>query len=154
MRDLTAPQRRLLDRLHQTQRWTVAVGLVLTLSGLAYTVWGIGRFDPTADPRERPGFDGPVASLAFAFDVHERRLQQIRPETFTEEVLMETLMHGIHFSTGFVILLMRIFLGTLTMVTGLVALTVVVERRRLLAIIHRMDPSLAAPEGPAAPPRP
>jgi hypothetical protein len=39
-----------------------------------------------------------------------------------------------------VILLMRLFLGTFVLTTGMILLTVVVERRRLLKVIEKLRP--------------
>ena len=43
-------------------------GALLALLGAAYLVWGVLRFDPRVDPRKNPGFDWPVARLAFLFE--------------------------------------------------------------------------------------
>jgi hypothetical protein len=140
MRDLTRAQARLLVSLRRTQRWITALGLLLALSGASYAFWGVYRFDANADPRKEPGFDLPVARLAFAYDEQQRTFKKIRPETFTEHVLMDSLVRGMNFSAGFAVMLMRLFLGTLVMLSGLVILTVMVERQRLLEIIGLLTP--------------
>jgi hypothetical protein len=143
--DLSRSQAQLLVRLHRTQRWIAALGLLLTLGGASYAFWGVYRFDANADPRQEPGFDLPVARLAFAYDEQQRTFEKIRPETFTEHVLMESLVRGMNFSASFAVMLMRLFLGTLTLLSGLVILTVGVERQRLLAIIGLLTSSARAP---------
>jgi hypothetical protein len=139
MADLSPKQIRFLERVRREQRWTAVLGALLTLSGALYLAWGIARFDPRGDPKLDPGFDRPVADLAHLYDTRHANIKKIRPETFNEEVLMETIALGINFNTGILMLLMRIFLGTLTLVGGLVMLTVVVERRRLLLLVDRLS---------------
>jgi len=135
----TPEQARLLRRLRRTQPWTAALGALLVVVGLAYGIWGASRFDRRVDPRVNPGFDRPVANLAFVYDPFEKRLLRTRPQTVTEIMLVGTLTRGMHFSAGFTMLLVRVFLATLAVLGGLVMLTVVVERRRLLLIIERLE---------------
>ncbi len=139
--DLPPAEARLLSRLARTQRWTAAAGLALALVGAAYATWGVVRFDPLADPRRDPGFDRPVAKLAFLYASYQGGVERIEPETFTEAALLETLEGGMKFSAGMVLMLVRLFLGTLVALAGCVMMTVVVERRRLLAIIGRLAPA-------------
>ncbi len=141
--ELDARQERLLARLPRSQRWATAVGISLTLFGTLYAVWGIWMFDYRIDPRTQWGFDRPVTALAHMYDGYERILAQIRPETPTEKVLLDSMRRGMFFSTGTLVLMMRLFLGTLIALAGLVALTVVVERHRLLAMIYRLRPGAA-----------
>ena len=130
---------RLLARLARTQPWVAAAGLALALMGAAYATWGVLRFDPRADPREDPGFDRPVAQLAFLYQGYQSGVERIAPETSTEAVLRSTLLGGMHFGSGVVLMLLRLFLGTLLALVGCVMMTVVVERRRLLKIIGRLQ---------------
>ena len=136
--DLSAAQERLLARLARTQRWASAAGLVLALAGVAYAGWGMARFDPRGDPRLDPGFDRPVAKLAFLFVSYQGALEYIQPETSTEQFLLETLQGGMKFGSGMALMLLRLLLGTLVAMAGFATMTVVVERRRLLAIIERL----------------
>jgi hypothetical protein len=137
---LTAREARFLARLPRAQRTAAAVGVLLTLAGALYAAWGIWVFDYRIDPRTQPDFDGPVASLAHLYDGYERLIGQIRAETPTETLLLDSMRRGIYFSAGTLVLVMRLFLGTLVALGGLVALTVVVERRRLLAVIRKLRP--------------
>jgi hypothetical protein len=121
-----------------SQRWFAALGLALALLGAAYAVWGVARFDPHADPRQNPGFDKPVAELAFLFDRGLVRLENQTPQTQMEAFLLRGLTRNMQFSAGVMILIMRIFLGLFVLVTGLLSLTVVVERGRLLRVIQRL----------------
>ena len=54
--------------MRRRQRPIAIAGALLALAGAAYLAWGVLRYDPLADPRENPGFDGPVAHLAFIFE--------------------------------------------------------------------------------------
>jgi hypothetical protein len=138
MAELSGAQQRLLARLRCVQRWTAVTGSLLALAGALYAGWGLYCFDPRAEPGLDPGFDRPVAGLSLLYAPHYRSILKIRPETFTEEVLMETITRGIHFHAAFLTLLLRLFLGTLATLGGLIMLTVYVERRRLLAVIERL----------------
>ncbi len=142
--ELDPSQERLLAQLAHTQRWTGAVGLALALLGIFYATWGVLRFDPRGDPRLDPGFDRPVAKIAFLYASYQGAVDFIEPETATERILQHTLSGGMKFSAGMTLMLVRLFLGTLVAVAGFVMMTVVVERRRLLAIIARLRPPASA----------
>ena len=135
---LSTGQQRLLARLGRTQRWAAAAGLLLALSGSVYAGWGLMRFDPRGDPRLDPGFDRPVARLAFLFVSYQGALEYIQPETSTEQFLLGTLQGGMKFGSGLTLMLLRLLIGTIMAVAGFAAMTVVVERRRLLVIIERL----------------
>ena len=135
---LSPDQERLVARLGRSQRWAAMAGLALALAGLAYAGWGLSRFDPRGDPRLDPGFDRPVAKLAFLFVSYQGALDYIEPETSTEQFLLETLQGGMKFGSGMALMLLRLLIGTIVAVAGMAAMTVVMERRRLLAIIERL----------------
>ena len=135
---LSTTQERLLARLARTQRWAAAAGLALAIAGVAYAGWGLASFDPRGDPRLDPGFDRPVAKLAFLFVSYQGALEYIQPETSTELFLLETLQGGMKFGSGLTLMLLRLLIGTIMAVAGFAAMTVVVERRRLLVIIERL----------------
>ncbi len=132
---LAEKDERLLARLGWTQRAATAFGIVLTLAGAAYVTWALVSFDPRADPREQPAFDRPIARLAFLYHTYQGILDHILPETDTEKILLSSMKHGMNFSAGIVVMLVRLLIGSLVCMSGLVALTVVVERRRLLRMI-------------------
>jgi hypothetical protein len=132
-----------LDRLQFTQRLATWLGIVLTVLGVAYVVWALHLFDWRVDPRTQSSFDGPVAQLAFLYDSYQGILDRIQPETPVEEMLLAGIERGMFFSAGTMVMMMRIYLGTLVALMGLIALTVVVERRRLLRLIDKLQ----APEG-------
>ena len=114
------------------------VGALLALIGAAYLFWGVTRFDPMADPRENPGFDWPVARLAFLFERGQLMVDRAVPQTAMEGRLLRGMSRNMNFSAGVMVLLLRIFFGTLALVSGFAIMTVVVERARLLALIRHL----------------
>ncbi len=138
MAALIESQDRLLRRTIRSQRPMGIVGAALALLGVAYLVWGVTRFDPRVDPRENPGFDWPVARLGFLFERGMVMVENSVPETPTEARLLRGLTRNLNFSAGVMVLLLRIFFGTLALVSGLAIMTVVVERARLLAMIRHL----------------
>ena len=82
-------------------------------------------------------FDRPVSSVGRAYHRHARIVHQIRAESNVEAILLETLERSMAFSAGMFITLLRVFLGLIGVLLGLVTLTVVAERQRLLAILER-----------------
>jgi len=139
MAPLSDRETKFLTRVRGSQRWFAIGGLVLSLLGAAYTTWGVLRFDPHGDPRKNPGFDGPVAELAFLFERGYQMIDHTDPQTPTEARLLRTLERNMQFSTGVMVLLMRVFLGLFAVVTGLLSMSVVVERARLLRLIKRLE---------------
>ncbi|HTO70993.1 MAG TPA: hypothetical protein VMR31_14120 [Myxococcota bacterium] len=139
MADLSERESKHLRAVRATQRRFAAAGVVLVLLGAAYVTWGVLHFNPHGDPRVDPGFDGPVAKLAFLFDRGLEKIDNTTPQTPTEAFLLHALSRNMQFSTGVMVMLMRIFLGLFTLVTGLLTMTVVVERGRLLRVIKRLE---------------
>lgn len=115
------------------------MGLVLAALGVAYLIWGIYLFDGRVDPRDQPSFDRPIARMAFLYDRYQRTLDKIRPETSVEALLLDSMKRGMVFSAGVMVLMLRVYIGTLVLLMGLIALTVVVERRRLLRVIEKLQ---------------
>lgn len=139
MAALDAHELQFLDRLSAHQKIATVGGLVLTALGAAYVVWAVAVFDYRIDPRTQVSFDAPVANLAFLYDRYQRTIDKIVPETQVETWLFEGIRRGMWFSAGVMVLMLRAFLGTLMFLAGLIALTVVVERRRLLKLIHKLS---------------
>jgi hypothetical protein len=135
MSELSARQVRLLRRLSVSQRASNAVGAVLTLIGVLYAGWAVWRFDPLATAEQHAAFDGPVSQLVRLYAPFFRLADQVRPHTDVEQVLLDSLRANMDFSLGVYVTLVRVFLGTLVCLAGLIMLTVVVERQRLLSII-------------------
>jgi len=128
----------MLGRVTRSQRPMAIVGGVLALLGAGYLIWSVTRFDPLADPRENPGFDWPVARLAFLFEPGLVVVENSVPETPTEGRLLRGLSRNMNFSAGVMVLLLRVYLGTLALVSGFAIMTVVVERARLIAMIRQL----------------
>ncbi len=139
MPQLSERELRWLERLDWTQRVATGVGLLLAVLGAAYMAWAVYLFDYRVDPRTQSSFDGPVSELAFLYDGYQRTLDKITPETPVEQMLMEGAKRGMYFSAGTMVMMMRIYVGTLVCLMGLVALTVVIERRRLLRVIAKLQ---------------
>ena len=110
-------------------------GLGRLLLGSLYLGFAVLSFDPRAAPTES-ALDGPVARIGRLFQGYQRVMDQIKPETPTEALLLEALDRNMNFSGGVMLLMLRVFLGTLVVVGGLIALTVFVERERLLRVIR------------------
>jgi hypothetical protein len=128
-----------LARVRSHQRPLAVFGGVLALAGAAYLAWGILHFDPHGDPRDSPGFDGPIANLAFIFQRGQILVENVEPKTQSEARMLAALARNMAFSAGIMVLQVRLFVGTLAMLAGFILLTVVVERARLLRLIKRLQ---------------
>jgi len=138
MATISERDERLLRRLGTTQRLAAALGLFLALAGVGYVTWAVLLFDPRADPHEQPRWDRPVAGIATLYDRFNPLLNAIRPQTENEELLLSGVKANLRFSTGLLILATRVLIGTIFALGGLAALTVVVERARLLKVIEQL----------------
>ena len=138
MPELVDSQQLMLGHLTRSQKPMAIVGALLALLGAAYLVWGVTRFDPRADPRENPGFDWPIARLAFLFEHRQDALDRAVSQTPTEGRLRRGLSLNMNFSAGVMVLQLRILFGTLALVLGFAMMTVVVERARLIAMIRHL----------------
>ncbi len=138
MAELVEKQDRLLARVVRSQRPLAIAGGLLALLGIAYMVWGVARFNPRLDPRDNPGFDWPVAQIAFLFERGMVMVEELVPETPMERRLVYGLTLNLNFSAGMMVLLVRLIFGTLAMMTGFAIMTVVAERARLLAMIQKL----------------
>lgn len=128
-----------LSRVRAQQRPIAVGGALLALLGAAYLTWGIARYSPRVDPRDNPGFDGPIAELAFLFQRGQLIVENAQPQTPSEKRMLRALSLNMQFSAGIIVLLVRLFVGTLAMLAGLILMTVVVERGRLLKLIKRLQ---------------
>ena len=141
MEALSERERGYLERLSWTQRVATAVGLVLSLVGAGYVAWAVYMFDWRVDPRTQVSFDGPIAQLGFLYDRYQTILDKVVPETQVEHWLVDGIKRGMIFSAGTMVMMLRIYIGTLVGLMGLVTLTIVVERRRLLRLIEKLQAS-------------
>jgi len=128
-----------LSRVRRHQRPLAIGGAILALCGIAYLAWAIVRYDPDADPRKDAAWDRPIAEVGFLFQRGLWMVENADPKTPTEERLLRGLSRNMKFSSGIMVLLLRIFVGTLTMLGGFIVMTVVVERARLLKLIKRLE---------------
>ncbi len=130
-----------LGRVRRRQRPLAIGGAVLALFAASYLGWALLRFDPRVDPRDDPGFDRPIAQLAFLFQNGQLRLEKLANESTSEnEVkLLRLLSRNMAFSAGIMVLQLRLFVGTMGLLGGLIMMTVVVERRRLLQVIQKLE---------------
>lgn len=139
MASLEEPQSRFLAGVRRRQRPIAIGGALLALAGAAYLAWGVLRYDPMVDPRKNPGFDGPVANLAFIFERGMILVENATPQTPSEARMLRALSRNMKFSAGIMVTMMRIFLGTLAMLGGFIMMTVAVERGRLLRLIAKLE---------------
>ena len=138
MAGLRDQDRRYLRQMGWMQPVTVGASIVSVVAGVAYIGWALLSFDYRKNPLDAPAFDRPVLKIAAIYEPYRRTLDKITPETGVELILLDMMKGGLVFSTGMMVLLLRLFLGTLVLLFGLVSLTVVVERRRILAIVERL----------------
>jgi hypothetical protein len=136
---LEEPQSRFLAGVRRRQRPIAIGGALLALAGAAYLAWAVLRYDPLVDPRVNPGFDGPVANLAFIFERGMILVENAAPQTPSEARMLNALGRNMKFSAGIMVTMMRIFLGTLAMLGGFIMMTVAVERGRLLRLIAKLQ---------------
>ena len=146
MAALTEKDRRYLRQMAWMQPGALITGILGFVLGVAYVAWAVLIFDFRQDPREQGAFDVPIQEIADVYDGYSWTISKIIPESDTEAILLESMRGGLKFTTGIMVMLLRIFLGTLVALMGLVSLTVVVERRRLLHVIDRLQaPDAIAP---------
>jgi hypothetical protein len=128
-----------LAGVRRRQRPLAVGGALLALAGAGYLAWALLRFDPYADPRDNPGFDRPIAELAFIFQRGQLIVENAVPQTPSEQRMLRALARNMQFSSGIMVLLVRICVGTVAMLGGFIVMTVVVERGRLLKLIKRLE---------------
>lgn len=132
---LSERQERYLARVVGSQRPVQVAGLVLALLGSAYVAWGVFEFDPRRDPTGERSFDRPIAQVGELLAGYRAALRRVPTDTAGEAFLMSELHSQTRVSASIAVLLLRILVGTLVLVAGLICLTVSVERARLLALI-------------------
>jgi hypothetical protein len=128
-----------LAAVRRHQRPVAIGGALLSLLGALYLGWAILRFNPRADPRDNPGFDRPIAELAFIFQRGQLMIENAEPATPMEARMLHALSRNMQFSAGIMVLQVRMFVGTLAMLGGFIMMTVAVERARLLRLIKRLE---------------
>lgn len=139
MAELDARQQGYLRGIRRSERLNVLWGCALILAGSIYGTWAVLRFDPRAAIEDHASFDRPISSLERLYDPYKPFMTLTRPESPLESLLLRVLGAHMAFTVGILMTLVRLFLGVLVALMGLVTLTVVVERRRLLVLIERQS---------------
>lgn len=151
MTPLTDRQLSLLACLPKQQRLARVAGVLLALVGIVYIAWAITRFDIGVDPAKDIGFDAWITTpIATVYDGRRDGLERFAPRTDREQYLSRTHSRGMNFSGSLMLLGFRITLGLMPLLLGLTALTVYVERARLLRIVTALRDDSALPD-PAKP---
>jgi hypothetical protein len=132
-----------LKRLRWRKPAAIAVGLLLTLAGGIYAIWGAGQLQSSLDTEVReeqpaPTRD-PIARLALLFAPYHERLREVRPETETERILLEELPEQTTLTAQLLVLLVRFLFASLVFTTGLILLSYGLANRRLLAIVESIQ---------------
>lgn len=135
MSALDERQERYLARVSAHQRRVQISGIVLALAGAAYVTWGVLQFDPAGDPTGERAFDRPIAQVGELLARYRAALRRLPADTPSEAFLMSELNSQTRVTGSVAVLLLRIFVGSLVLIAGLICLTVSVERARLLALI-------------------
>jgi hypothetical protein len=132
---LDARQERYLGRVTRSQRRVQVAGFVLALIGASYVGWAVYHFHPERDPTAEHAFDRPIARMGQLLSRYRAALRRLPPQTAQEKFLISELHGQTRITAAVAVLLLRMFVGTLVVVAGLICLTVAVERHRLLALI-------------------
>jgi hypothetical protein len=121
------------------RRAALAIGLLLTLAGGFYALWGAGQFrsELGIEVREEPSAASwdPLARLALLFAPYQERLREAEPETEAERALLEELDERTTLTTQLLVLLARFLFASLILTTGLILISSALGNRRLLAIV-------------------
>jgi hypothetical protein len=128
-------QERYLGRVLRSQLRVQIAGLLLALAGAGYVVFGVYHFHPARDPTAVHAFDRPIASAGQLLARYRTALRNLPPQTVQEQFLISELHSQTRITAAVAVLLLRMLVGTLILVGGLICLTVAVERHRLLALI-------------------
>ena len=139
MAELSERDARLIASIERSERPTLIWACVLMLLGTSYAGWGALRFDPRGDIESHKSFDRPISSLSEIYRPYGPFLRLTKPSTDVEAILISGIKANMAFSVGAMMTLMRVFLGILMLVMGMVALSVRLERRRLLNVIARIQ---------------
>jgi hypothetical protein len=139
---LDGRERSYLRRFRWRRRAAVAMGLLLTLAGGFYAIWGAAQFRSNlgieiGQERSVATWD-PLARLALLFAPYHERLQEAEPETEAERILIGELDVQTTLTARLLVLLIRILFATLVLTSGLILVSSGLGNRRLLAIIDSM----------------
>jgi hypothetical protein len=121
------------------RRTAIAMGLLLTLAGGFYAIWGAGQFRSdlgieVSQERSVAAWD-PLAHMALLFAPYHERLRQAEPETEAERILLGELDEQATLTARLLVLLVRILFASLVLTIGLILVSSGLGNRRLLAIV-------------------
>jgi hypothetical protein len=128
-----------LRRFRWRRRAAIAMGLLLTLAGAFYAIWGAGQFrshlGTEVSEEQSASTRDPVARLALLFAPYHERLRELEPETETERLLLEELDERTTLTAQLLVLLVRFLFASLVLTTGLILFSNGLGTRRLLAML-------------------
>ncbi len=136
MADLDPRQQRRLAAVLRNQWRLNALGAALALLGSAYAVFGFAQFELGRNPAG--AFDRPIAELGSTLGGYKGGLDRLQASTELEVFLIKQLRFQTDVTASVMVLLLRVYMGTLALLAGLILLTVSIERGRLLALIQRL----------------
>ena len=135
-------ERGYLRRFRWRRRTAIAMGLLLSLAGGLYAIWGAGQFRSDlgieAGQEQSVASWDPLASLALLFAPYHERLREAEPETEAERILLVELDEQTTLNARLLVLLIRILFASLFLTTGLILISSGLGNRRLLAIVDSM----------------
>ena len=143
-------ERSYLRGLRWRRRAALAIGLMLTLAGGSYALWGAGQFRSELGlevPREPSAASwDPLARMALLFAPYKERLRAAEPETEAERTLLQELDEQTTLTSQLLVLLFRFLFASLALTPGLILVSSGLGNRRLLAIVDSMLAQQREPE--------
>ncbi len=136
MADLDPRQQRRVAAVLRNQWRLKAFGAVLALLGVAYALFGFAKFELGRNPAG--AFDRPIAELGNVLGGYQGGLDGMQTSTELEVFLIKQLHFQTDVTASVMALLLRLYVGTLMLLAGLILLTVSIERGKLLALIQRL----------------
>jgi len=128
---------RWLQRLHRRQPFAIAVAFVLIAAGGGYSVWALQRFKLGASQSAHPDFDVPIARVQRLFE-QLIAAPQVEAATQLEQRLIKDRQDLGRFASGLLVLILRVSLGSMALVQGLILLSVALAQKPLLKVIDKL----------------
>ena len=131
-----------LRGLRWRRRAALAIGLILTLAGGSYALWGAGQFrselglEVTREP-SAASWD-PLARIALLFAPYQERLRAAEPETEAERTLLKELDEQTTLTSQLLVLLVRFLFASLVLTGGLILFASGMGTKRLLTILDSL----------------
>jgi hypothetical protein len=126
---------RAVARARARNPWVLGIGALLFVIGIAYSFWAVRQLRDA--PWAGDGFDRPIARLALLFTAEEARLRQVPTETPREERLLGALRANADLTARLAVFVVRIFLGTVPVTTGLILAAIALTDRGWLGRLAR-----------------